>query len=139
MLDCLLLKCRIVHFRTVVGFVRNCSKNDTRNFVQICRMRDGRTFHFHTICAKSLSNPLLYFRFCDKLISTGDSPCKCMNIWICLFICLFPPLCQSFICRKCQDIHVWNLTDRIPKCGCIHIMLYRIFGNHNIANINGCI
>ena len=27
MLDCLLLKCRIIHLRTVVGFVRNCSKD----------------------------------------------------------------------------------------------------------------
>ena len=41
MLNCLLFKRWVIHCRAVVGFVRNCSDNDARNFIQICCMSNG--------------------------------------------------------------------------------------------------
>ena len=54
MLDCLFFKSRIIHGCTVVGFVRNCSNDDTRNLIQICCVCDCCTLHLRAFRLKQL-------------------------------------------------------------------------------------
>ena len=139
MLCCHCLKCRIIHFCTSVCFVGDRTDHKKWNIVKVCCLSYCCTLHFDGICTEFFYDEIFYTLVCNKLVAGCDTSLKYFDVRIDFFTCLHCQLAECIITVERKCIHLRNLTYRITKCYCIHIMMDKVCGNYDIADVDICI
>jgi hypothetical protein len=152
-----------IHWRSMIGFVRNRADNEIRQSILMADLRNGRAFHFHAEQIRNRSTKLRQlFRMRNKLIAARNRadkyalpPMQRSGIGGGWGVVISPIiLCKIFFRRLLRKFHkpridreIANARKRDCKpaksstfidnpCGAhIEIMLNKPVGNNDIANI----
>ena len=102
----------------------------------MCSLCDRSTFHLGTVSCEKCRNVLFGFFVCDELIAADNSSVKYLNFRINLFTYFLSQIRKCLVRLKREHIHLRNLSLRITKAYCIHIVMNQIAGNNQITDVD---